>query len=203
MGKGTCFFYSPIIRPMLPAKFCHLVHDEYAPHAYGNLYFEQPMEHGRRLVIGPSEDHVDLLIELAAEFQGNPWFVLYVLLIPRQGNRAPGRYQSEPFESHAALASFLQSFRAFFEGDGRHHVWVGSAANDGLLVYDQHNVIFAYGPLDRFKAMLQARGFRDCQFWFPCPHAHGYMPENDAEEERLMAEVGWKQFPLQPGDEWE
>jgi hypothetical protein len=188
---------------MFPAKFCRLVQGEHVPHEYGDVYFEQPCGDGRRLVIGPSANPVALLAELAGELQGNPWFVLYVLLVPRQGNREPGRYQSRPFESHAALTSFLQSFRAFFEGDGRHHVWVGSAANDGLLVYDQHNVLFAYGPVDRFKSVLMSHGFREREFWFPCPHSHAYMPENDSEEERLMAAIEWQRFPLQPGDEWD
>lgn len=81
-------------------------------------------------------------------------------------------------------------------------MWVGSAANDGLLVYDHHNVIFAYGPLDRFRAILNGRNFREQKFWFPVPHAHTYAPENDAEEERLMATVEWRRSPLMPGDEW-
>jgi hypothetical protein len=188
---------------MPSAKFCRPENEEHIPHEYGDLYFEQPCGDGSRLVIGPSHGHVNLLAELSGELRGNPWFVLYVLLVPRQGNREPGRYQSEPFESHAALASILQIFRAFFEGDGRHHVWVGSVANDGLLVYDQHDVIFAYGPLDRFRASLRSHGLRESEFWFPSPHVHAYMPENDAEEERLTAEVEWERFPLQPGDEWD
>jgi hypothetical protein len=183
------------------AKFSRLVGDKQVPHEYGNLYFEQPCGDGSRLMIGPSHDQIDLVIELAAELQGNPWFVLYVLLVPRCGHREPGRYQSEPFESHADLAAFLRSFRAFFEGDGRHHVWVGSAPNDGVLVYDQHDVIFAYGPIDRFKALLASRGFREREFWFPSPHSHNFRPEYDAEEERLMSEVAWKRFPLGPGDD--
>ena len=187
---------------MFPAKFCRLENNRHVPHEYGDLYFEQPCGDSARLVIGPSRNHVDLLIELAAELRGHPWFVLYVLLIPRQGRREPGRFQSGPFDEHYELASFMGSFRAFFEGDGRHHVWVGSAANDGVLVYDQHNVIFAYGPLDRFKAIVDARGFRVADFWFPAPHTHAFQPENDAEEDRLMAEIEWRHYPLQPDDEW-
>jgi hypothetical protein len=195
--------YPPVIPQMIPAKFCRLVGDEHIPHDYGNVYFKQPCGDAFRLVIGPSRDQVGLMVELASQLQGNPWFVLYVLLVPRKGNRVPGRYQSEPFESHAAFTAFLNSFRSFLEGDGRHHVWIGSAANDGLLVYDQHNVIFAYGPLDGYKSVLLSHGFRECEFWFPCPHSHAYMPENDAEEERLIAEIEWRRFPLQPGDEWD
>ena len=197
---------APLMQPLPPppARFCHLDDDgDPVPHNYGNLYFEEPCGPTRRLVIGPSRDHVDLLIELSGELRGDPWFVLYVLLVPRQGNRPAGRYQSEPFETHAELSSFLSSFRAFFEGDGRHHVWVGSAANDGMLVYDQHDVIFAYGPLERFAALLDDRGFRRESFWFPAPHTHTYYPEHDAEEERLMSECDWEYFPLQKGDEWE
>ena len=186
-----------------PAKFCRLDGADGVPHDYGDVYFEEPCGPARRLVIGPSKGHVDLLAELSTELQGHPWFVLYVLLVPRVGNRAAGRYQSEPFATHGELTSFLSSFRGFFEGDGRHHLWVGSAANDGVLVYDQHNVIFAYGPLARFTQLLDARGFRREPFWFPAPHTHTYFPENDAEEERLMNEARWEYFPLQPGDEWD
>jgi hypothetical protein len=64
-------------------------------------------------------------------------------------------------------------------------------------------VIFAYGPLAGFRAILESRGFREQEFWFPAPHAHVYAPENDAEEERLMAEAEWRHSPLQPGDDWD
>jgi len=187
---------------MPSTKFCRLEGGDQVPHDYGNVYLEEPSGASTRLVIGPSAGHVELMTELAAELRGEPWFVLYVLLVPRLGNREPGRYQSEPFGTHVELAAFLSAFRGFFEDDGRHHVWVGSAANDGVLVYDQHNVIFAYGPIERFRAILDARGFRERSFWFPAPHVHSYSPENDAEEERLMAEAEWTYSPLRPGDEW-
>ena len=188
---------------MFPAKFCHLKDGEHVPHQYGDLFFEQPCGPSTRLVIGPSKDHIELLTELTTELKDHPWFVLYVLLVPRLGNRPSGRYQSDPFETHAELSSFLASFKSFFEGDGRHHVWVGSSANDGMLVYDQHNVIFGYGPLNRFKTILKLRGFRQGDFWFPAPHSHSYAPENDVEEERLMSEREWQYFSLQPGDDWD
>lgn len=187
---------------MLPVKFGHLEHGEEVPHDYGDVFFEQPCGPSTRLVIGPSGNHINLMIELAAELQGHPWFILYVLLVPRLGNRESGRYQSEPFETHTELASVLSAFRAFFEGDGRHHVWVGSPSDGGTLVYDQHNVIFAYGPLERFRAILKAQGYREESFWFPTPHYHSFVEEYDAEEERLMRELEWQYSPLRPGDEW-
>jgi hypothetical protein len=187
---------------MFPAKFSHIEDGEHISHDYGNIYFEQPCGPTTCLVIGPSQGHVDLMIEMVAELLGDPWLVLYVLLVPRRGNRESGRYQSQPFETHAELAAFLSAFRSFFEDDGRHQVWVGSAVNHGVLAYDQHDVIFAYGPLDRFIAILKSRGFGENKFWFPAPHTHSFAEEYDAEEERLMNEIEWQYSPLQAGDEW-
>lgn len=184
-------------------KFTRLESSDWVPHDYGNLYFRNSCGESERLVIGPSSGHVHLLATLAAELRGQPWYILYVLLVPRLGNRSAGRYQSPPFDTLAELRSFLSSFTSYFEGDGRHHIWIGSAGNDGLLVYDQHNVIFAYGPIDRFERLLQARGYRQEEFWFPAPHAHSYAAENDGEEERLMAAAEWQYFPLESGDEWD
>lgn len=184
-------------------KFARMEGGDPLPHDYGNVFFEQPCGNATRLVIGPTRDHVDLLAELAGELGGRPWAVLYVLLVPRQGNREPGRYQSDDFATHAELAAFLQGFKGFFESDGRHHVWVLSAANDGVLVYDHHNVIFAYGPIEAYKSTLRDRGFREQAFWFPAPHFHVYTDEGDSEEERLMREREWQHFPLQPGDAWD
>src|SRR5262245_36592712 len=108
-------------------KFARLEDDQWVAHDYGNRYFLQPCGQATRLVVGPSSGHVELVLELSRQLAGQPWAVLYVLLVPRTGDRKPGRYQSPPFESHAALTDFLSSFAEFFEGDGRHHVWVGSS----------------------------------------------------------------------------
>jgi hypothetical protein len=185
---------------MAEAKFCRVENGEAVPHDYGNRYFRQSSDEGERLVIGPSKEQVELLIELACDLPGEPWYVLYVLLKPRGENREPGRYESQPFKTYAELASFLSAFRGYFESDGRHHVWVGSVGKEGLVVYDCHNVIFGYGPLEDLERTLKIRGFREEEFWYPSPHEHAYETENDAEEERLMAEHEWKYFPLEPGD---
>ncbi|EAQ79697.1 hypothetical protein DSM3645_24350 [Blastopirellula marina DSM 3645] len=188
---------------MFPAKFCVPQDHEYVEYDYGDLFFEQPCGSATRLVIGPSKGEVDLLTELAALSENQSWYILYVLLTPRQGNRESGRYQSTPFDTLEKLSAFMTSFQSYFEGDARHHVWIGSLSNEVLLIYDQHNVIFAYGPIDRFRAILEKHGFREEEFWFPTPHSHSYAPQYDAEEERLMKEFEWQYFPLQPGDEWE
>jgi hypothetical protein len=129
-----------------------------------------------------------------------PFGILYVLLTPRKENQ-PGRYQSPRPCSRDEMESFLLEFREFFESDGRHHVWVMSLPESSTLVYDQHNVIFAYGPLQEFTEVLKASGFQEGTVSFPSPHAHNYNAENDDTEERLLNHWAWIQTPLQPGDD--
>ncbi len=95
-------------------------------HDYGNLFYREPCGTGERLVIGPSDSHIKRLDELSSTFPTERFYVLYVLLLSHAG-REPGRYQSPLIESHEDLQVFLWSFQEFFEGDGRHHVWVASA----------------------------------------------------------------------------
>jgi hypothetical protein len=101
------------------------------------------------------------------------------------------------------LQLFLWTFQNFFEGDGRHHVWVASPESNNLLVYDQHNVIFAYGETSAFEDVVLAEGLRYQDFWFPCPHGHRFHPSNSSVEDELMAFFDWKHFDLQPGDDWD
>ncbi len=81
------------------------------------------------------------LLEVSPE----PFCILYVLTIPRSEER-PGRYESAPVSREEAR-QFLSRFREFFENDARHHIWIKSIDGPDLLVYDKHNVIYAYGPL--------------------------------------------------------
>lgn len=170
-------------------------------HDYGNVFFRQPSGGGERLVIGPSGSQVKLLDELAATFPAERYFILYVLLMSH-GSRAPGRYQSPVLHSHEELQLFIWTFQEFFEGDGRHHVWIGDPESNNLLIYDQHNVIFAYGDLDAYQKVLATRGFEHSDFWFPSPHVHQFHPANADAEDELMSYFAWRHFPLQPGDEW-
>lgn len=177
-------------------------HGEPVTHDYGNVYFRQPCGDGERLVVGPTQKQVKLLDDLAATFPTQRYFVLYVLLLSHAG-RSPGRYQSPLVENHEDLQLFIWTFQTFFEGDGRHHLWIGSPDSSDMLVYDQHDVIFAYGNLDVFESVLDNHGFEHREFWFPSPHTHGYDPANVSVENELMSFFEWRYFELQPGDEWD
>jgi hypothetical protein len=176
-------------------------HGDPVVHDYGNVFFRQPCGGGERLVIGPTGKQMKLLDELAATFPTQRYYVLYILLLSHAG-RSPGRYQSPLINSHEALQLFVSTFQKFFEGDGRHHLWIASPDSSDLLVYDQHDVVFAYGNLNVFESILDKDDYEYKEFWFPSPHAHGYDPANVNAEDDLMSYFDWKYFELQPGDEW-
>lgn len=169
------------------------------PHAHADTWDLQETVGPRRLVIAPSGGHVALMLELAGCLKG-PFWLLYVLLVSRRG-RDPGRYQ-RPFPAEpAALRSILEEFRDFLELDGRHHLWILSAAGKGTLVYDHHNLLYAYGPLEGYEEVLLRRGFRRDPVSIPAPHTHNYHPEFDDDEDRLLRRWDWKRTPLQDGDD--
>jgi hypothetical protein len=124
------------------------------------------------LKIGASQNEIDLLLKVA-ETLNPPFYIVYVLVVSRIGNKL-GRYQSLLLESRDELKSFLKEFQEYFETDGRHHVWICTIDNSGRFIYDQHNVIFAYGPLDNYISNLMKNGYKEKKFSFPAPHAHAY-----------------------------
>jgi len=167
---------------------------------YGGVFFREKTSNGERLVIGCKDGHINLMEALCSNWIDG-WYVLYVLVVSRTG-RKEGRYQSHLFKHFDELQIFNGTHQAFLEGDGRHHYWIGTPSNSGMLVYDQHNVIFAYGDLDRYTATLTTMGFAENDFWFPVPHQHHYHAVNDQYEDELMAADSWSFQPLQPHDQW-
>ncbi|MES2732695.1 MAG: hypothetical protein V4714_13140 [Bacteroidota bacterium] len=165
---------------------------------YGNWYELEKTHNSQRLKIGPSTDHIDLLLKLAQTLNP-PYYVLYVLVVTRLGNEY-GRYQSPIIDTKEELSHFLLSYQDYFETDGRHHVWIGTVDNSGLLIYDQHNVIYAYGSLNSQQALLNKLGFKAGNFNFPIPHMHYYHPENDLLEKDILLHWDWEQYPLEDSD---
>ena len=167
---------------------------------YPNLFFVEDLAVGKRLTIGAKNKQINLIDRLANGWGSDQFYILYILLISH-GGREPGRYQSPIIESFKDLRLFLYTFQEFFEGDGRHHIWVSSSKDD-TLVYDQHDVIFAYGDIPEYVEALINDGFTEKEFRFPAPHAHSYPAENVKYEDELFAYWEWKKYPLQEGDEY-
>jgi hypothetical protein len=152
-----------------------------------------------RLVIAPSGQHVLLLCDLLSVMP-EPFGVLYVLVVPR-GQAEAGRYQIANPALRSEVESFLNTFRDFLEQDARHHIWIASATTSDLVVYDCHNVIYAYGRLPEFIKRLVKRGLKKQEtVRFPSPHVHKYNAIFDQDQSRLLNHWEWKRLPLQESD---
>jgi hypothetical protein len=161
---------------------------------YPNIWAQGKTTGPDRLIIAPSAGHVELLLELSRVLP-EPFGILYVLTLPRISKE--GRYQSPAPTDRAETEAFFRDYREFFEGDGRHHVWIMSLPAKATLIYDHHNVIYAYGPLDKYKQVLAAKGLKEePDVCFPVPHEHNFNACYDSWEEKILAHWAWKHFPL-------
>jgi hypothetical protein len=183
-------------------KFTSLdINGDEAFHDYGNIYELEETQASERLKIGVSKNQIGLLVHLI-ENLAPPYFILYVLVVSRLGNEY-GRYQSPLLDTKEELIDFLLDYKEFLETDGRHHLWIGTVPNNGTLVFDQHNVVYAYGPIDSFKQTLRRLEFKEKEFDFPSPHIHHYHDSNDAFEAEILGHWDWDMFPLADNDGYE
>jgi len=169
------------------------------PHRYPNTWTREKMPHGERLVIAPASSHVDVMLDLAAILEA-PLGILWVLTVPRAHDPPEehlGRYQSPVTLTFDQTAEFVRGYQAFLEGDGRHHFWIMSAFGEGQVIYDNHNVLYFYGDVDRATRVLSARGLKaGGRPRFPVPHSHSYNREFDADEVRMMNHWEWVRLPI-------
>jgi hypothetical protein len=128
-----------------------------------------------------------------------PFFVLYILHTPR-GEGQPGRYQS-PEVDFDVLRGFIATYSTFLGSDARFDLWVYSIPEKATLVWDRHNRLYAYGPLERMSAKLSALDFSRQYPDIPGPHAHHYRDEFDADATKLLAAFPWTMTSLRPEDE--
>jgi hypothetical protein len=128
-----------------------------------------------------------------------PCMLLYVLHTPR-GEGEPGRYQSPPL-TMVELESFLDRHAAFLAGDARFDLWIHSPSENATLVWDRHNLIYAYGPTGRFVATLEALGFHEGSPGVLFEHLHHYRQEFDSEAAAVLETFAWSYSTLKPGDE--
>ncbi len=166
---------------MKPHKFSHMVGTESVPYVYPNVWEVEQTTEPEHLIIASSAEQIELMLELT-KLLSESFGVLYVLTVPHGSGSEPGRYQNVQPSTRTEMETLLKRFRRYFESDARHHLWVTSLPSSALLVYDNHNVIYAYGPLDEFKEVLRASDLTEGQVRFPFPHAHNYNSEFDEDE---------------------
>jgi hypothetical protein len=169
------------------------------PHEYPRAWAAEKTSGPNRLVIAPTNGHAELLLKMSGQMS-EPFSLIYILVSPR-GAATDGRYESPHFVSREDLKLFLNRFGAFLESDGRHHFWISSVAESDLLVYDQHNLVYAYGCLDRFKEVLKAEGIVEApEVTIPSPHSHFFHEEFDGDQDQLLSFFSWNRYPLQDED---
>ena len=170
-------------------------------HEYPNVWAVEMTSDGRsRLLIAPTNDQVELLVRLLQPMH-EPFWLLYVLVVNR-GESELGRYQSPEPQTRDGAERFLRSFRTFLEKDRRHNLWIASASSADMLIYDRHNVIYAYGLLSEWRSLLSDAGLAEIPLIrFPSPHSHHYHQSMDDEERRMVGYWDWHRTSLMKSDE--
>ena len=182
----------------LDPKFASQQPEQWLPHNFGKVYAHAQTSSSPRLCVGASSDGTTLLRELTLTLT-EPFLLLYVLVVPR-GQSDAGRYQSAEL-SRSELDAFIEQFGTFWDSDGRHNIWIRSS-DGGLLVYDRHNLIFAYGPLQRFESRLHELGYVSTgSLSLDFIHQHSYHQEFDDLERELTRRFAENRSDLRAGDE--
>lgn len=179
-------------------KLSFLVAGEWVPHSYAPV-FTLDSEDGARpsLLAGvPSGD--TLAFERLVTSLQPPYFLLYVLHTPR-GEGDAGRYQSPPI-SVEQFRGFINTFGGYLSSDARFDIWAHSATDTATVVWDRHNHLFAYGPVERMAAELRAMGFAEGKVDINFPHQHHYRQECDAQAAALLKAFEWSCSPLREED---
>ena len=96
--------------------------------------------------------------------------------------------------THPELERFTDRYGELFEEDARAQLWVGEIDGVGMLVLDEHDLIYAYGPLHRFEQVLRERGYTSGDPQVPNPHEHRYSQQYDQLEQDLRRLWAWNQI---------
>ena len=178
----------------MPPKFSDIEY-ETLPYRYPNVWQKEQTTGPDRVVVAPSSRQIELLLEMTRQLP-EPFGLLYELLASRNTTDGDGRYQSNHPCSREELETFLLSFADYFEGDDRFNLWVFSLPEGAQIIYDNHNVVYGYGPLDAFVKVAETWGLTQGEVRYPDPHAHHYNASFDAEHDRVMNYWEWLYFPL-------
>src|SRR3954466_11022205 len=135
-------------------KIQALVPDVEQPFEYGNVFTREVVRGVERLSIALDDGHEQFIRTVTNRLPGT-FQLLYVLHTTRTGAEL-GRYESPELNAEAVHV-FLDRFGRFLSEDARHDLWVRSHGDDATIVWDRHNMIFVYGPLDVFESALKQR----------------------------------------------
>ncbi|MBL8876535.1 MAG: hypothetical protein JNM86_12135 [Phycisphaerae bacterium] len=103
--------------------------------------------------------------------------------------------------SSGEIDEFLREFGEFFDRDARHCVWIGQPNKSGLIVWDSHQWVYGYGPLEKMQRAAEARGLVSGRAEIPVPHKHNFHAIFDDAEEEVLSRFEWLRTPLLDGDD--
>jgi hypothetical protein len=179
-------------------KVQHFVEGQLKTFHHANTFAREQTTGPERVRIGPRGGQRYLFGTLASVL-GPPYKLLYVLHTSR--TKAPlGRYES-PWLEDEELTAFLDRFGQFITEDARHDLWVLGGGGSGTIVWDRHDLMYAYGPIAPYVTLLEAAGFREGWPSWPVPHAHRYNAEWDQAERDILGAFEWDRTPLRTEDE--
>jgi hypothetical protein len=167
---------------------------------YNNIWCVEKYPDYERITIAPYDNQVELMLDILKSFPP-PYWCLYVLIVSRTDQKC-GRYQCPYPMVYNEIYNFGMKYKDYFETDGRHHIWMGSAKSKQLLVYDHHNVIYVYEDILNSSKYLREKSFIEETVKFPVPHMHNYNKSNDDKEISILKHYKWKRFPLKEQDEY-
>jgi hypothetical protein len=167
----------------------------------GKVFARDERDAVKHLRIAAESEQVQLIETLVEKMQ-EPFWLLYVLVVPR-GEGQPGRYQAPEPLTRKQVKAFLTRFRNFLEADGRQNLWIKSESGRGLLVWDRHNLVYAYDLENEWSEKLQGMGWievnRDA-IALPDPHEHHYHAIFDDDARDVLAAMQWDYSPLREQD---
>ena len=165
------------------------------PYRHPKVWAREQTDGPERLRIGVGFGTIELFRALADPLK-EPLFLLVVMRAPRVAEEG-GRWESNSV-NHVELGRFLDRFGELFEDDARAQLWVGEIDGVGMLVLDEHDLIYAYGPLHRFEQVLREHGYATGDPHVPDPHEHHYNRQFDELEGELRRRWTWNRFlPLE------
>jgi hypothetical protein len=182
-------------------KLSHQIGLEWNEYLYPPIFFMEEMADGtKRIIAGAPNAKVDIFLDLVNCLQ-EPFFILYILHTPR-GEGNPGRYQS-PELTEKQVASSIVTFSEYLCADARYDLWIHSQKSNATVVWDRHNIIFGYGPIDCFETAFLKLDFLESDDApnIPVPHAHHYRKEYDGDAKAVLDQFEWNYSELKPEDE--
>ncbi|ROL69480.1 hypothetical protein BK634_17210 [Pseudomonas chlororaphis] len=177
----------------------HNVDNQWLPYSHPPIFQVAAIGQGQRIVAavpGSDPEVVTRLVRCLSE----PFILLYILHTPRGGEGEAGRYQS-PELTRQEFEAFINEFTPLLSRDSRFDLWVYAPEENATVVWDRHDLLYAYGPLDAYTRELRALGFSHGQPEMPVPHAHNYHAKLDDLSRQLINRFEWRHSPLRPEDE--